>query len=217
MNKAASQNQFRSKKFGFAVLVLLHTIGAFGFVSPLSQWFVFLTPVNLVVTAGIIYIDTVPGKHTAWPIALFIAVMGYVVEIAGVKTGLLFGNYQYGEVLGWKFFEAPPIIGVNWLIVVWGGFSLAYSLKVPMAFRWLVSAAFITALDFLIEPVAVHFGFWSWADGVIPFQNYVGWFVLASIMSLIFEFYPLVHKPRMGIVALVCQFLFFGALAYYIS
>lgn len=163
------------------------------------------------------YIDTQPGSKTAWPIALFIALMAYVVEIAAVKTGLLFGRFEYGDVLGWKFFEVPPIIGIYWLILVWGGYSMAFSLKLPVGLRWLVAASLITLLDVLIEPVAEHYGVWTWDNGIIPFQNYIGWFVLSAILSIIFEFYPLVLKPRMGLVVLVCQFLFFGIITYYIS
>jgi putative membrane protein len=214
MNKIVRQDQFRLKKVGIAIVIILHVVGAIGFLSPLSEWFVFLTPVNLIITAGMIWIDSKPGNVLGWPVALTIILLGYLVEIAGVKTGVIFGEYAYGEVLGWKFFEVPPIIGLNWLIVIWGAFSLVYSLGVPSWARWFLTALIAVALDVLIEPVAVHFEFWWWYSEHPPLQNYIAWFIVAAVMGIVFERYPLVQKPRLGIVALVCQFLFFATLYY---
>ncbi len=217
MNKSAELNRFRLKKVGIAIVIVLHLVGAVGFLSPLSNWFVFLTPVNMIITAGMIWIDSKQGNVLGWPIALTIILLGYVVEIVGVKTGMLFGNYEYGEVLGWKFFEVPPIIGVNWLVVIWGSYSFVHSFKVHKYLRWIAVGLMATLLDMLIEPVAIHFGFWQWAGGKPPLQNYIAWFIVACAMALLFEKYPLVAKPRLGTVAIVCQFLFFGLLLYVIS
>ncbi|MCA1762796.1 MAG: carotenoid biosynthesis protein [Cryomorphaceae bacterium] len=217
MNKAAELSRFRSKKVGIGIVIILHIVGAAGFLSPLSDWFVFLTPVNMIITAGMIWIDSKQGNVLGWPIALTIILLGYLVEIFGVQTGLLFGNYEYGEVLGWKFFEVPPIIGVNWLVVIWGCYSFVHSFKVHKYLRWIAVGLMATLLDMLIEPVAIHFGFWQWADGIPPQQNYIAWFIISCAMALLFEKYPLVSKPRLGVVAIVCQFLFFGILLYAIS
>jgi putative membrane protein len=212
MRKTDTFELFRSKKAAIAIVVVLHIVGCVGFLSPLSDWFVFLTPVNLVVSAGMIWIDSKPGNVLGWPVALTIILLGYLVEIAGVKTGMLFGTYGYGEVLGWKFFEVPPIIGVNWLLVIWGGHSLAKSFSIPPKIRWLAVAVVAVLLDLLIEPVAMHFGLWWWEGGTPPTQNYITWLITAAVMAFIFQKYPLVQKPRLGVVVLVCQFLFFGIL-----
>ena len=47
-------------------------------------------------------------------IALF---LGYGVEVLGVASGVLFGEYNYGETLGWKLLDVPVVMGVNWLIL----------------------------------------------------------------------------------------------------
>ena len=41
----------------------------------------------------------------------------------------------------------------------------------------------MVTLDFLIEPVAIELGFWQWHADKIPFENYVAWFILATIFS----------------------------------
>ncbi len=217
MNKYISLEQFRSKKTAIAILILLHIVGAIGFLSPLSDWFVFLTPVNLIITAGMIWIDTKPDGRGAFPIILAIWLMGYGVEILGVKSGFPFGDYSYGEVLGWKFFEVPPLIGINWLIVVWGGFSLSQTIGIGPKLRWLATPILVVILDYVIEPVAIHFELWTWENGVPPIQNFLGWFVVAMLMTLLFERYPLVKKPRLGLVAFIMQLLFFGVIYLRIS
>jgi len=217
MNKNATLEQFKSKKVGIAILILLHVVGAIGFLSPLSEWFVYLTPVNLIVTAGMLWIDTKPNNQYAFRIIFAIWLLGYGIEIIGVKTGFPFGEYAYGDVLGWNFFEVPPLIGINWLIVTWAGFSVVKTLGISKYLRWLVTALLVVGLDMFIEPVAIHFGLWSWANGIPPIENYLGWMAVAAVLALIFEYYPLVAKPRLGMAAFICQLLFFGLLHWQIS
>lgn len=214
MSKTDTLDLFKSKKAGISILVVLHLVGVAGFLSPLSEWFVFLTPVNLIVTAGMIWIDSKGGNKLGWPIALVIMLMGYFVEVIGVHTGLIFGNYAYGEVLGWKILQVPPLIGVNWLIVIWASFSFVVHLNIPRGVRWLATALLAVGLDYLIEPVAIHFEFWHWYGEVPPLKNYIAWFITACVMGAVFEAYPLVQKPRLGLVAFVCQLLFFGILFF---
>jgi putative membrane protein len=210
MSKTSTLEQFKSKKAGIAILLLVYISGALGFLSPLSDWFVYLTPINLIITAGMIWIDSKPGGKNAFTTIFAIWLLGYGVEILGVKSGFPFGEYSYSEVFGWNFFEVPPLIGINWLIVIWGGHSIARTFLVHKNARWFVTAALAVGLDFLIEPVAIHFEFWYWESGAPPTENYIAWFVVASVMSLIFEKYPIVQKPRLGATAFVCQLLFFG-------
>jgi putative membrane protein len=212
MNKSSTLEQFKSKKAGIAILIAFHVVGALGFLSPLSEWFVYLTPINLIVTAGMLWIDTKPGGKNAFLIIFIIWLLGYGVEIIGVKTGFPFGDYFYSEVLGWNFFEVPPLIGINWLIIIWGGHSLARTFMIPKYFRWLFTGLLAVGIDFVIEPVAIKYELWYWASEVPPFQNYLSWFVISAVMGVIFEKYPLVQKPRLGATAFVCQLIFFGLL-----
>jgi len=217
MSKTSTLEQFKSKKAGIGILIALHIVGVVGFLSPLSDWFVYLTPVNLIITAGMLWIDTKIGGKNAFPIIFLIWLMGYTVEIVGVKTGLPFGQYSYSEVFGWNVLEVPPLIGINWLLIIWGGHSLARNFLIPSNLRWVFTAFLAVAIDLLIEPVAIHYEFWYWAESTPPIENYVSWFVIAAVMALIFEKYPIVQKPRLGATAFVCQLLFFGILYAQIS
>jgi len=39
----------------------------------------------------------------------------FSIEVLGIKTGKIFGSYFYGKSLGFKIFETPVLIGLNWI------------------------------------------------------------------------------------------------------
>jgi len=212
MRKVESLEQFKSKKASIAILLFLHLAGAVGYISPLSAWFVYLTPILIFITGGMIWIDSKSNNKLGWPVAITIILLGYFVEIIGVNFGFPFGEYRYGDMLGWKFFGTPPIIGLQWMILVWGSYSIFKSLKIHRVIIWFLAASLITFLYMLIEPVSIYFDLWEWSGGVVPLQNYIARFVVAFLLTIIFHAYPLVRKPRLGQAAIICQFLFYGIL-----
>lgn len=209
MRKIESLTQFKSKKAGIAVLIVMHCIMGFGYISPLSSWFVFLTPIMIFITAGMIWIDSKPNNKLGWPVAIVVILAGYLIEILGIHNSEIFGSFQYGEMLGWKFFGVPPIVGLEWLILVWGSFAMATPFQVNPVLKWLFAALISTGLFWAIEPVALHYSLWTWNEFPIPIRNYGVRFVLLFILAAFFEKYPLVQKPRMGQTAIICQILFF--------
>jgi len=98
---------------------------------------------------------------------------------------MIFGEYQYGAVLGFQVFEVPLIIGLNW-------FMLSYAIG-AMVNRYvriakpLIAAVLMVILDVIIEPVAVKLDYWSWVGDSIPLQNYLGWFVISLIIQFSFQ------------------------------
>jgi putative membrane protein len=104
----------------------------------------------------------------------------------GTKTGYLFGNYQYGNVLGFKLFDVSLIIGVNWFAIVLASSNLVRKVNVPLIFQAFLAAFLAVVLDFVIEPIAVKYAFWTWKNDIIPPYNYVTWFVFAFIFSWIY-------------------------------
>tara|TARA_B110000971_G_scaffold89247_1_gene91740 strand:+ start:111 stop:335 length:225 start_codon:yes stop_codon:yes gene_type:complete len=43
-------------------------------------------------------------------------------------------------------------------------------------------------LDLLIEQFALELDFWSWENNIIPFSNYLDWFLIALLNQTIFSF-----------------------------
>jgi putative membrane protein len=134
------------------------------------------------------------------------------VEVLGVHTGLVFGEYSYGQTLGWKWLEVPVIIGCNWLFLLIGTAGFVHRLRIAPALRVAIGAALMTAMDVLIEPVAIYLGYWDWAGGTPPLQNYLAWFVVSLLMHSLFQ---VANFPKRNFVAeavIVLQFLFFTGL-----
>jgi putative membrane protein len=145
--------------------------------------------------------------------ALISFIIGFAAEYIGVHTGFLFGHYRYGQTLGTKLFEIPLMIGVNWFLLIYAvGVTLQRSRLKNILVRVLSGAIILTLLDVLIEPIAIHFDYWHWLDGGIPFKNYVCWFMLTAILLFIFEQFKFKRQSIVAPALLIAQFVFFAIL-----
>ncbi len=196
------------------VLTILYLVGIVGIAMPLHPDFVLLTPLNLLFSLGmILWFHTGFDKSVLIFISLAFSV-GFGMEILGVQTGLVFGEYAYGKVLGPKIFGTPFMIGVNWILVTYCAAVAAHRVlpKAAQFTKAFLGASLLVLLDLLIEPVAIRYDFWSWGLTEVPLQNYIAWFVIGFI--LILAFYKIIGtvSNKVAIALLILQFLFFGIL-----
>lgn len=193
-----------------AVLVIFHCVGLWGmlFSSDVAS-FQKLTPLNLILTNVLLFAFHRNWNFTFILFAVVVAVVGFMAEVVGVHTGLLFGNYTYGASLGTKVWEVPLLIGLNWLMLVYTTGHIANQLKVPKLIKALIGAALMVLLDFLIEPVAMKYDFWDWKDAVIPASNFAGWLVLAFLLHIYFQTTAIFKKNVLAPAVYVIQLLFF--------
>ncbi len=138
--------------------------------------------------------------------------VGFLAEIVGVHTGLLFGHYYYGAALGYKLAEVPVLIGLNWLMLVYSAGHLTNYLTGPGWVKAVLAAILMVALDYFIEPVAVHLDFWQWQDGHIPLSNFMGWLGVALVLQLYFQQSRFPKNNRLAPFVFVLQLMFFTAL-----
>jgi putative membrane protein len=113
--------------------------------------------------------------------------VGFVAEIVGVNTGLIFGEYSYSKILGVQVFNVPVIIGLNWFMLVFTVGCMCHQYKVNIFVKSLAGAALLVILDFFLEFVAIKYNFWIWKEGKAPLQNYLAWFLLSFILLLFFN------------------------------
>lgn len=102
-----------------AIAVLFHTIGIVGLLFFDKSFFLRSTPVNLLLMFALL-IWTQQEKNRFF--FLFLAVCflaGIGVEMIGINTGMLFGDYTYGNVLGYRVQQVPVLIGINWFIIIY--------------------------------------------------------------------------------------------------
>ena len=125
-----------------------------------------------------------------------IALLGFAVEAAGVRTGFPFGAYAYTGVLRPQLLGVPVVMGLAWMALVAYACEVAGRLRLPPWLAVVAGALWTTALDLVIDPLAVNrFGYWTWTHGGnyygIPFTNFAGWFVTALIACRV-----LTARPR---------------------
>ena len=177
--------------------LLFHGTGVLGILfTPYKDWFVSSTPLVLLFMFFLLantQLKAIKNFLLSFAIA-FVISMG--TEIIGVNTGLLFGQYQYGPVLGPKILGVPWLIGLNWFVIVYcSGSFMIHSLELmkskfnirvtatsSTAMIVLGGAAMATFFDFILEPVAVKLNFWTWNYGDIPLYNYLCWFLVSAVL-----------------------------------
>ena len=204
--------------YRIAFIYLIFAVGIFGHLySPLRGLMLTLTPVTLLVAGSVVFFEAFSDKKSNllyWGIITYI--LTFSLEAIGANTGFIFGNYKYGETLGLSIFSVPVIIGFNWVMVILGAVSIT-----KIFFDNIILNSFFTALlavifDFILEPIAIKLNYWNWENNVIPAQNYIAWFIIAFISSLIFYKLKVKIKSRIFIHYFFVQLIFFIILLIFI-
>jgi len=199
---------------GKVIIILLHVVGLIGLSLPeYRELFQSLTPVQLLTTLFLVLFYH-KGWNDAFPI--FAAAgfwIGFGSEIIGIHTGYLFGDYVYGEVLGPKLWDVPIVIGVNWFILAYLTGSAFH--KIPNDYyAAFLGASAMKAVDYILEPVAVNLEFWAWKWDLIPWENYVSWFVVSFIVHLIWRKANFEKSNPIAVFLLITWIVFFTILNF---
>lgn len=142
-----------------------------------------------------------------WAVSTFLVT--FILEAVGVATGAIFGRYTYGSTLGPGLFDVPVVIGLNWVIIIYAIVSILTKVTDNLfAFVFLTGSATV-AFDFVMEPLAMHLNYWNWANGIIPLQNYIAWFVISSLAALVYFFLKQKPQKDLPIYLVVIQLVFF--------
>lgn len=195
------------KKYGaLCVIFIFHVIGFIGFIYN-PTFFKILSPVNLLLSTTLILVMCGERRWQFFGAIFLVAILGYIVELIGVKTELIFGSYVYGNSFGYKLFSVPLLIGVNWAILLYSTSQLS-KFKNPII-NALFGAFLMVLLDFFIEQNASKFDFWYWKFNIIPLQNYIAWFIVSFIFNLV------VQKQLSNKVNFTSQVFYFIQLAFF--
>lgn len=192
------------------VVSIIYIVGIAGFLIPdLNYLFLKLTPWNLIATFVVAWIFHKKWELTHALTIFGLGIAGFFIEFIGVKTGVIFGTYTYGNTLGAKWQGTPYLIGLNWAALIFYTSSIfAGSVKSNIG-RSILGASTMTAYDFFMEPVAMKYDFWSWQHGIIPIQNYIAWFLIAFIFHLILNAIAKPVRNRMAASLFYIQIGFF--------
>ena len=203
------------KAYFLYFLILVYVSGSIGFVVN-PTFFSPFTPYTLLFTCFVFLIHQ-PISDKKYISAFFsIAVLGFIIELIGIKTGLLFGNYSYGDGLGFKLLDVPLIISINWAMLICAGIVTVRKVFSNKFIVISVTALVVTFIDLIIEQVAHKLDFWQFEGGLPGLHNYLGWIGVVFFTSYIF--YPLIIKGNSMVssVVLILQIIFFTSLFIFI-
>lgn len=129
-----------------------------------------------------------PALARRW--ALFIVVLSLLVEICGARTGFPFGAYSYTNHFGPAIDVVPMTIPLAWHVVLTNALFIVLTLAphLPRAGEAAAVGLMATLYDAILEPFAIRIkGYWFWRNstGAVPLQNYVAWFVIASLLVFV--------------------------------
>jgi bisanhydrobacterioruberin hydratase len=216
------------RRIATVAALVFHICGAVGILLDVyKDFFISATPFNLLLMfALLLWTQRSPGIY----FFLFMAIVvltGIGVEITGVNTGFLFGQYSYGKVLGYKWMGVPLLIGINWFITIYccgitihtillrviraGAAGSVIPPKTMKAVSVVVDGATLAVFfDWVMEPVAVKLGFWQWGgDGSIPAFNYVCWLGISMVLLCCFHFFHFNKSNKFAVHLLLIQLMFF--------
>jgi putative membrane protein len=190
---------------------LFHVSGIVGIIYSDASWFIGATPVNLLLSFILLLANTQLNKRLVF-LLLSCFTIGMAAEIIGVRYGFIFGEYAYGAVLGVKFMEVPLLIGINWCILIFITGNIAQFFSDSFWVKTFVGVALMLALDMVIEPVAPVLDFWTFADGLASFHNYLGWALVALPLQMAFHKWKITIEGFYPFHLFILQFLFFTIL-----
>lgn len=201
-------------RWAVALIILFHAVGAAGFLWVKTvPLFLLLVPFHLLLMLGIVLFVHQPKNARFFVVMLLIMTAGWTVELVGVRTEKIFGSYHYGKTLGFKLLDIPLMIGVNWFLLVYAVSAVTQHFAGRNRLvQALAGAVLLVALDALIEPAAIRFGYWSWAQAVPPLKNYTGWFAVSFVLLYLYGLSGLRSHFATGLTLYGAQLVFFAVL-----
>ena len=211
------KNQLQLKKTVFPAYLILLIVTFlcymsifFGITNPIIQLIASLW-IYAAFAVVIIHSSVVLGNKKTLIFYVLAILFGMIPELIGVKYGWIFGHYYYNPSL------TPFILGlvpfttvVSWAVIIYISYaftdmilkfgarkpnfkvdSIIYVIIVIFGLS-LVSGYVAANLDMLIDPVVVATQGWFWIGGGpyygVPIGNFVGWFLIAFLATIIFRF-----------------------------
>ncbi|KAB2907893.1 MAG: carotenoid biosynthesis protein [Ignavibacteriales bacterium] len=188
----------------FALGVLGHSLDNFlNVAETLTPWGILLSVIYVIFVSR----EDWDKKVIIWAVGVII--LFFVLRIVNHEIGAIFGTYTTGNLLGPALFGVPLVMIINRAMIVYGIVAiLTEATENIFAFSFLAGVALV-AFDFTLQPVAAKLAYWQWAEGKVPFQNYISWFIIGAVVSV--PYYLLRKKPvsRVPIWLVLIEVVFF--------
>jgi len=132
------------------------------------------------------------GYRKGGLILIVLSIAPVLIEALAIITGFPYGGFEYGDRLGWLLFDlVPPTISFAYLPILLGSIYVASGITKKFFRFSILASLFNLAVDLVIDPAAVHIGFWSYSEGGfffgVPLSNFVGWIFTGCLYAGLFH------------------------------
>lgn len=212
------RNTFLSEAGIKRFLVIFYAVGITGFLIP-SSFGLFIALIPWTILLNVIFLSVYhKDGYSIRSILVFLLIFlsSLAIEITGVETGVIFGNYSYGNSLGIKLLNTPLIIGLNWLLLTYATSSVVETLKLHVAVKIAASSFLMLFYDFVLEKVAPGLDMWSWTGNTVPLRNYIAWLLMAIMYHSLIKASGVKTRNPLSVVILAAQFVFLTVLSIFL-
>lgn len=192
------------------IFIAIYFVGLVLFFIPFTRdLFILITPYTLVLVTVAIF-----SHHKEWnaktiAVLVGIFILSTVIEIIGVATGELFGEYEYGKGLGFKMANVPVIVGLNWIFLAYASNGIVSKYTSKNVLIILGAASLMLVYDIILEKAAPLMDMWVFSENSPPANNYAMWFLLALLFNVVLQ----VFKVRT--INTPARWLFFSQLVFF--
>ncbi|MES2558574.1 MAG: carotenoid biosynthesis protein [Bacteroidota bacterium] len=178
-----------------------------------------LSSMGLLISAFVLFANhpRIDPRFVAY--AMIVFVFGWILSYAGVETGVVFGQYFYGNNLGYKVLDIPIVIGLSWLLLNYCSSIIAHRLcsQSVMLNRWFpkafLAATLMVLLDVFMEQAAPMYDYWYWKNQTVPMQNYTAWFAFAFAFNYLFQRLEINAQNKVAIAWYIIMIVFYAGLS----
>ncbi|MCB1024959.1 MAG: isopentenyl-diphosphate Delta-isomerase [Acidobacteria bacterium] len=144
------------------------------------------------------------GKRETLIMFLLLGVFALGVETLAIKTGLPYGHFSYSDLLGFKLFGITPwTIFFAWTPLILAAFTIARKLTSNRSQRIILITSFLVIFDLILDPGAVYFRFWEFAEKGwyygVPWTNFMGWVISGAVGAILVEVMAERFKPLLPV------------------
>jgi putative membrane protein len=154
-----------------------------------SRWVSALFIISLALPS-FYYLQEWIGLQRGVVILIIMGIFPILIEAIGITTGFPYGKFYYTDQMGFKIFGLVPwSVAFAFAPLVLGCFTFITQYNRDPQLVIPLTAAFLVAVDLVLDPAAVVLNIWVWVEpGIyygIPITNYTGWFLTALIATFI--------------------------------
>jgi len=202
------------KNISIFIIWLVHISGFLGMVFYDLDFFAGFTSINLFLMSIIVFTNIkLTNKNQIFSL-LLIFLVGMLSEFIGVNYGLIFGEYTYGNNLGFKLFGVPLLIGLNWVIltVICANIASILIKNNSILLMIILGTTLMLIMDFVMEPIAPKLDLWKFKNLVVPTSNYIGWLIISILTQTIYNIQFKDKEFKISLNLYTAIFIFFGSL-----